>query len=293
MTFGPEFWHACISTFSTPLNARALLTTSIGSRTDSTYEIITWTLDGSITIPFTASSTTTLSTGLAVADPIVIAWQEEDLHLFPSEYVASLVNRFNITVPLSTGSGNQSGTGGRPSGEPKSQLSTAAKAGIGLGAASAIIAIILAVALLCRRRRRKGRITATSTEQEHTKPELDGQEQHVAKKRWDAHVRGLPEADPTDLQELDSTALRAEADAQQDFSERTLQDNNVVPKESEPAELPAEELRHPNGAGRVVYPQRPGGNEPLGREEQERDGGQMRRSGDGCLRVHAGNTSAR
>jgi hypothetical protein len=234
MTFGSEFFQACISTISTPLEALVLLTTtpySGASRTTS-YEFTTSTYNTSASSysTITVSSVTTLSTGLAVADPVVVAWQVENFKDFPPDYVASLTKRYAIELPSSTG------TLPPPTDTPAPApgLSTGAKAGIGVGAAIGAIAFIMAVVFLYLRSRRKGNQTASS---DRNIAEMADQDHDLAKKKWWTGGNWRSEADAhADPQELDNKAVY------------------VVP--GPPAELEGAGMQHSNDVGRVVYPQR-------------------------------------
>lgn len=174
------------------------------------------------------SSTTALSTGLAVADPVVIAWQIEDFRLFPSDYATSLARKIGVTLPT-TGSDAK-----LPSDAESPGISTGAKAGIGVGIAVGVLAILVAVVLLRLKKRRKA---AQAVEPQHTLPEMADQDQDLAKKKWWA-----------------GGIWRSEADAHADPQELESKTVHVVP--GPPAELDGAELRHPNETGRVVYPSR-------------------------------------
>lgn len=78
MTFGFQYSEACTSTFSTLLQALTLvvITPFSGLSIFSTYEVITsiYVSSGSSWSTCTTPSTKILSMGLAIADPIVVAW---------------------------------------------------------------------------------------------------------------------------------------------------------------------------------------------------------------------------
>jgi hypothetical protein len=101
MTIGPEYGKSCISHISTPLRAWAQITTSppySGATPTPVYEYTP------SAVPRTAtSSITTITTGFAIADPVIVAWQEDDLLLFPSDYATSVARKIGITLPSSTG----------------------------------------------------------------------------------------------------------------------------------------------------------------------------------------------
>ena len=231
MTFGPEFREACISTFSTPLQALALLITSSvsGASISSTYEFTTSTYVTSASTWSTTkiNSTTMLSTGLAIADPIVVAFQIEDFKSFPSEYATSLAKK--IGVVLSTDSVRLD-TPSQP-GTDVPGLSTGAKAGIGVGVAVGALAFIIGIVLFCLRKRRKAK--NQDPQQEHTIAEMADQDHDLAKKKWWSHGKWWSEASAQgEKQELDSKTV------------------HVVP--GPPQELGGEELQHPNDAGHAV-----------------------------------------
>ncbi|KAH6612510.1 hypothetical protein C7974DRAFT_79642 [Boeremia exigua] len=233
MTFGPEFYEACISTFATPLQALALIVTSPSSgaaaSTTYEYETLVFVTSASSWSTTTVSSTTLLSTGLAVADPIVVAWLDENLGLFPPEYVASLAARFSMTVPSSTG------RLAPPTATPAAGLSSGAKIGIGVGAAVGVLAAVIAGVWLCLKRRRK-----PQTSDPHASlPEMADQDGELARKKWWGAGKWRSEvASHAEPQELESKSVR------------------VVP--GPPAELDGAELQHPRAAGQVVYPRRDG-----------------------------------
>jgi hypothetical protein len=247
-TFGPEYPVACISTFSTPVQAYALLTsTPANGALPSTvyqYEISTYITTLSSSSTFTNSSTTILSTGLAVADPLVVAWQTDDYRFFPSDYAASLVARFNLAIPSVTAPPPGGRANGKTEGSTEtSGLTTGAKAGIGAGIALGVIAVLAAVVFLYFRRWRM-RHTAATAPQAHSKAEMDATEPTKNRRFYEAD-------NSSQRQELDSKAMHAEADTQE---------VHVAP--GPPVELPAVELQHPNDAGRAVYPQRDAQQDP-------------------------------
>lgn len=218
MTFGPEYPEACLSTFSTPIQAQALVTSTPNGALPSTvyeFESSTYVASLSTYSTYTNSSTTTVATGLAIADPIVVAWQTEDYRFFPSEYAASLAERFDIALPTNATSQT-----------PVPGLSTGAKGGIGVGAAIGACAVLVGVALLFLRRRRKPKPSG-----EPTLPEMADGDHDLARKKWWAGGKWRSEVETqTEQQELDSKTVR------------------VVP--GPPVELDGAELQHPDDAGR-------------------------------------------
>ncbi|KAF2185534.1 hypothetical protein K469DRAFT_778477 [Zopfia rhizophila CBS 207.26] len=137
MTFGSEWPRACLSSFSTPFRAYALLTTipySGASSSTVVYEYVTSTfVGGSFTNGYsssTASNITTVTLGMAVADPVVVAWELQDFSLFPTGYASSLAQKIGVSLestptPATTSSLPQQTN---PPSEPHN-LSTGQKAG--------------------------------------------------------------------------------------------------------------------------------------------------------------------
>lgn len=237
MAFGPEFREACISTFSAPLQALALLTTTTASGASETTSceltISTWDTLARTYATSRLNSTTMLSTGLAVADPIVIAWQISDLGSFPPECATSLAKKIGVVLSNSAGNGTRNGTSEATPDAPG--LNTGAKFGIGIGAALVVLTIVIATVMLCLKKRRKVKNQAAPPG--FTIAEMGDQDEDHAKKKWWAGGKWRSEATAeAEKQELDSKTV------------------HVVP--GPPAELDGAELQHPNEAGRVVYPHR-------------------------------------
>ena len=61
--------------------------------------------NGEIAGTTVVSNMINVATGLAVADPVVIAWQIDDVGTFPNKYVESLVERYSIEAPEFTPTG--------------------------------------------------------------------------------------------------------------------------------------------------------------------------------------------
>ena len=84
---------------------------------------------------------TTLATGLAVADPVIVNWQMEDIGMFPNEYAKSLVARYtDVSAPASTSMSMTNAlkptTAPAPAPTPAPEsdgLSTGTQVGIGVG----------------------------------------------------------------------------------------------------------------------------------------------------------------
>ena len=172
------------------------------------------------------SEFTTLATGLAVADPVVVAWQIDDVGTFPSEYVKSLVARYSVPAPAGTSTPTIDAL--KPTSAPApsssaSGISTGTKIGIGVGLA---LAAALAGGLLifwCLRRRRK---TAANDEPDVVIPEMEDQDYAHSQRKWYTGGRWRSEVDaPATQNELDSKPVHelheppAELEAHEPFVE--------------------------------------------------------------------------
>jgi hypothetical protein len=208
MSFGPQWSKACVSYIATPLRAFAPITTSPNFSLATQTPVYEYT---PLATPLASatSSIVTITAGLAVADPVVVAWQADDIHLFPSEYQTSLAQQIGVPLPTSA-----------PSSIPRNanSLSTTAKAGIGVGAVlvAAIIGI-LTVVLRIRRRRK-----SASAEQGPIIPEMEDQDQNNAQHKWfsggkwrnEVHAEAVNEVQADAVQnELDSTTVQNELDS--------------------------------------------------------------------------------
>lgn len=204
MTFGPEYPDLCLSRFSTPVSAYAAIITEPAFEGQDITPVWEYTSnygsDGTTVI----SSITTIATGLAVADPVVVAWQIDDVGTFPSEYVKSLVARYSIPAPASTSTPTNNAL--EPTAAPASDgLSTVTRVGIGVGVA---LAAALAGGLLifwCLRRRRK--VSATE-EPDVMIPEMEDQDHTHTERKWYFGGRWRSDTDTQATQnELDSKAV--------------------------------------------------------------------------------------
>jgi hypothetical protein len=206
MTVGSEFSRACVSYIATPIRAFAKMTT------EPLYSGLTPTPVFEYTPSLAPSSPTSsivmITSGLAVADPVIVAWQVEDLVSFPSNYQTSLAQKIGVPLPAGT-----------PSSQPISNdLSTAAKAGIGVGAVlvAAIIGIILVILRIRKRRKH------ASTTQESGIAEMEDQDQNNTQRKWffggkwrnEAYAEGVHEVPAEPVQrELDSRIVQNELDS--------------------------------------------------------------------------------
>jgi hypothetical protein len=205
----------------------------------------------------TIVNATTITTGTAVARPIFVGWQAKDLSLFPAAYATSIAERFNVpftpapspgtssslpsaTTPLSASAPGSSTTG---LSEPSSGLTTGAKAGIGVGAVLGFSLIIgLVVAILFMRRKRQQRVKVGVVDTGASTPEMEDQDQDLAKRKWYLGGRWRAEVDaPRKAGELDPIRRAAELDAPQKVGELDSRAVHVVP--GPPAELDATDRR--------------------------------------------------
>jgi hypothetical protein len=213
MTVGPEFPDACVSHIATPISAFAEITTETyysGQTPTPVYEYTPF----SATLQSPTSSIVMIASGLAVADPVIVAWQAEDLQLFPSDYQTSLAQKIGISLPTRTSSPTSA-----PNSAPTSNgLSTAAKAGIGVGAVLVAAIIVLIMAILRIRRRRKH----ASTMQQSSIAEMEDQDQNGTQRKWffggkwrnEIHADVVNEVHAESIQnELDSTVVQNELDS--------------------------------------------------------------------------------
>jgi len=207
MTFGSDVSRFCQSTISSPLAAHALITTSYSGESSTTEVYEAFILIGDTLS--TISSLTSLATGLAVADAVVVAWDLPEMISFPPDYRTSLANRIGVSVTptatpapspsLPTQTGNVTPT-------PDAPLSTGAKAGIGVGVVLGAAVIVGIIILLWLRRRKRGPAVGLG----QAVAEMEDQDGTHAKKRWFFGGRWRNEAEvrPTLTQELDSKAVR-------------------------------------------------------------------------------------
>lgn len=154
----------CVSSITASLAVHALMTTTYTNGIQSTY------YDYVLNDESTSSSITTMTSGIAVADPLYVAWESADLSLFPVGYATSLAQEIGVAftptaTPASTGTRSgpsQTGSSGNSS-SSDSGLSSGARLGIGVGVgvgASLLIALIAMAFIIRRLRRRNRAVTA-------------------------------------------------------------------------------------------------------------------------------------
>jgi hypothetical protein len=204
MTFGPEWANLCLSRFSTPVSAYAAIITEPafeGEEITPVWEYTSYYGSSGTTV---ISSITTIATGLAVADPVIVAWQIDDVASFPPEYVKSLVARYSIPAPASTSTPTTNAL--EPTTAPAFDgLSTGTKVGLGVGVAFAAALVGGLLVFWCLRRYRKA---ATTEEPGAVIPEMEDQDHTHTKRKWYFGGRWRSEVDARPTQsELDSRAV--------------------------------------------------------------------------------------
>jgi hypothetical protein len=204
MTFGPEYPTACVSRFSTPINAHAQITTPplfSGAIPTPVYEYSS--RSGSIVSAI--SRIVTISAGIAVADPMIVAWQDDDFKLFPSDYASSLAQKIGITLAKDPVASTRLGPTSPAADEAAAGgLSTGAKAGIGVGVVLGAAIIGVTIILLYMRRGRKAETTAEGA----GVAEMEDQDGHLGERKWFFGGRWRSEVNSVPVQnELDSKTV--------------------------------------------------------------------------------------
>lgn len=187
MTVSPEYSSACISHITTPVRVWAFITPTPG------IILITPQLDTPAVAPMETplvtstppvssipvSSIITLSEGLAIADPVIIGWQDHDLEVFPSDYATSLARRIGVPLPTKTAAPNSTSP---TSSKESDNLSTGAKAGIGVGVTigMAVIGIVIACFLMHKRRK----MDRDTVDRQEVVPEAEEQEYRDKDRKW-------------------------------------------------------------------------------------------------------------
>lgn len=100
----------CESVISYPLSVRMSLTYFDEKLSTSITWIARTVVTGGGNTTF--SNMTIVSTGIALAQPIIIAWNLDDMSVFPSDYAKSLAQRIGISVSTSA---SPAGTSALPS----------------------------------------------------------------------------------------------------------------------------------------------------------------------------------
>jgi hypothetical protein len=206
MNFGSEYADLCLSYFSTPFRAYAVIMTAAAYDGEVVTPVYDYTSHYSPSGSTVISSIKTLTTGLAVADPVIVAWQIDDVETFPSEYVKSLVARYtDVPAPASTSTPTVNAL--KPTTQPAAVsdgLSTGTQIGIGVGVALAAALIGGLLIFWCLRRRK----ALATEEQDAVMPEMEDQDHTHSERKWYFGGRWRSEVDAHATQnELDSKAV--------------------------------------------------------------------------------------
>ncbi|KAI4663358.1 uncharacterized protein J4E78_003770 [Alternaria triticimaculans] len=162
----------------------AFLHQHIQQRNTTTYEP-----SGGVRETSVISDISTLATGLAVADPVIVNWQIDDVGTFPSEYVKSLVARYSVPAPAGTSTPtvinglaptNALKPTTAPASSPSSpnRLGTGTQVGIGIGVAVAAAFVGSLTIFWCLRRRRERAANDVVI------PEMEDQDGGKSQRRW-------------------------------------------------------------------------------------------------------------
>ncbi|PSN63257.1 hypothetical protein BS50DRAFT_624040 [Corynespora cassiicola Philippines] len=175
MSYGSDIENICYGSISTPMTLY-LPSTSDGETVPGPELIwLTSIVSDGQTLTTWTFNTTTLTTGLMVAEPIIVGWMQSDLPSFPTPYASSLAQRIGIPFTASPGSlstlAPPTGTSSPETAGKSNSLSSGAIAGIVIGTASAIILGMALLWFVLRRRRAAARLDdepkAAEMEDEH------------------------------------------------------------------------------------------------------------------------------
>lgn len=168
------------------------------------------------------SSTKTITSAIALMEPLVVAWQFSDLSKFSTAYATSLAKRIGIDYTPPATPATSPTLPGEIAGSPSPDLTTGAKAGVGVGVA--IFTFLLVISLIAlaihRRQRRRQRTVPTDSLPEMEHQERSGRWYTGGIWRGELRVKNMPSElestrDPDELEtmreagELDSRSLRS------------------------------------------------------------------------------------
>ncbi|KAF2845792.1 hypothetical protein T440DRAFT_543490 [Plenodomus tracheiphilus IPT5] len=154
MTFGSDVSRFCISTITSAIPAHVdLIKSHSDSNAEPVYESLLSTFTGSVGSESdgystsTISEITTLTHGLAVGDPVVIAWAMEDFSKFPASYATSLAGKIGVVLaqtapPEAASSSSLARQTGLNESVPPPPLATGTKVGIGVCAALGVAVMV-------------------------------------------------------------------------------------------------------------------------------------------------------
>lgn len=142
---------------------------------------------GPVSVITVIDNATTITQGLAIADPILVGWSEKELALFPTSYASSVAKqaglKWGLPTPGSTADLPRETNPAR-SATPRG-LSTGGKVGIAISVLGVVVLGALLFWLLLRRKR-KGKQQEPQTAEIEGKPtpEMEDQDQELATRRW-------------------------------------------------------------------------------------------------------------
>lgn len=152
MKFGTEYPRRCIGSRPSDIDIFTIVLS------DNDDRVGTWTREKHYT-----------GGASAVVVPNIVAWQEEDMSLFPTPYASALAQRMGVEFPQSSASAAAPGSSipelpletnlppppQQTQNEGKRGLSPGAKAGVGIVVAAVVIGLVSVILFLRRRRRRR------------------------------------------------------------------------------------------------------------------------------------------
>lgn len=201
MTIGPEYPNACISSIVTPISAWALITPIplLSSETPTPVYVYTPPATPNRTPISPISSIVSVTAGIAIADPVVVGWQDYDLQEFPNEYATSLAQKVGITLPSNTKSPPKTIS------QVSDDLSTGTKAGIGVGVVIGVAAIVIVIVFFFTQQRQKN-----DRARLELMPEMEGQGHKDRDRKWffggkwrnEVHAEAVP--NELDLNQIDT-----------------------------------------------------------------------------------------
>ncbi|PVI04076.1 hypothetical protein DM02DRAFT_209496 [Periconia macrospinosa] len=182
MGFGKVKHARCQMTYATSTMAYFPMTSKVSGQSDDStfYEAtITKTVGSQSGKPVIETSkqtsVTTLAAGYAIQDPVVVAWQRNDLDLFPAAYASSLASQIGVpftatnaapgttpNIPGPTGTPNSSSSNNTSHSSPQhsSELSFPAKVGVIVGSIGGLLVLCtVLICILLRQRRRRRDLT--------------------------------------------------------------------------------------------------------------------------------------
>jgi hypothetical protein len=199
----------------------------------------------------TAGNITTMTRGVAIHGPIRVAWNEDELSIFPTAYASSLAQMIGVPLPSTIAPGqssslptptSSSSTSPTAPRTDKAALSKRAIASIAVGSAIAAVLLGFSIFLIISRRRRGKRAHTAAEKDELDMPEMGDQEQSSKRGRWLNGGRWRNEV-LTEGGELEVTAERERQELPVEERQQELESGSVFVVPGSPAELPVPEMR--------------------------------------------------